>query len=79
MGNDDRIDILHKGLWKKSIELEKEDTTNANTYFLELAKETIRILEDHYGAKRYWMAAMFERDRIASRLHDMVDEIREGF
>lgn len=79
MDNDERVNLLHKGLWQKSLELHLDNSTNTNTHFLALAKEAIRILEEYYGSKRYWMAAAFERDRIAARLHDMVDEIREGF
>jgi len=76
--SDPRIEILHQGLWRKSIELDIEDKYNANTHFLALAHEVVKILDEYYGSKRYWMAVEFERERVLREIEQKVDEIRDA-
>ena len=75
---DERLNILSMGMRKKHIELQKKELLTYE-YFNQMAEEVIRILEEYYGSSKYWMAAEFERDRLTRRIHEFVDEIREGY
>lgn len=74
---DPRVEILYKNLRSKNYELQKLDTLSYD-YFMGLAKEAIKTLDEYYGDARYWMAAEFERDRVLNELQATIDRIRNA-
>lgn len=75
--NDERRDILARAMRAKHYELGKTEMNTAQ-YFDAMAEEVLNILDEYYGAARYWMATEFERQRIARHLHDYADKLYEG-